>query len=434
MPTPTIIWASALLALSAILYLLVSKQALRKRLVAQHHRLQLADAKVRLQETEFIAYKSKSEAALLTGQNQRDTLTAQNRDLLTANNRQRDQIVSLSKQLTNALNLPGVSETGKLTQQLATLRQEKGEVEKQLQEQAKWLLEAGNLTHQLSVVRRERSEAEAQQQELAKRLISLQSEMDSVLQQFMAIVLPIAQRISELTAGSPISLPSASPRQQATILGSAFRQHIAPALDSLAVKLRISTSRVEDKTVYVQYQQRNFYQVADMMGHPFLCLHAYLPTRYQATAPEQAIRNLVYAFKDGVNTVHVVDTLAVIILRSFSAQEIAETLLVVVPASTAAKNENRFKRFCELLSQKTGLVNGYTAIKPTSDRDAFKGQTGVKKTANLSYDSTLIARRKVLLFDDVMTTGASFKQNSQLLIQHGAQQVTGLFLARTVNR
>lgn len=448
MYSPTIVWVSATLVLLAILYLLISKHSLRKRLVAQHHRLQLAatdaqvhdreleDSKRRIEtiKKEFADYKSTSELALRTAHNQRDSLTGQNRDLLTTNNRQRDQIASLSKQLTNALNLPGASEIGKLTQQLATLRHEKGELEAQLQEQAKWLLEAGNLTHQLTVVRRERSEAEAKQHEQARRLNSLQGEMDTVLQQFMAAVLPIAQRISELAAGSPISLPSTSPKQQASILGLAFRQHIAPALDSLAVKLRASTVRVDDKAIYTQYQQRNFYQVSEMVGHPFLCLHPYLPTRYQATTVEQSIRNLVYAFKDGVNTGQVVDAIAVVILRSFSAQEIAETLLVVVPASTTAKNEIRFKRFCELVCQKTGLTNGFTAIRPISDRDAFKGQTGVKKTANLTYDTPLIARRKILLFDDVMTTGASFKQNSQLLIQHGAQQVTGLFLARTVNR
>lgn len=422
----TLVWVSATLTLLAVIYLIYTltndKRKLQNSLFAQRELVQLTKLEAGSQKKiledcerqnglikkEYADYKTASEVNLRAAQSQRDAHTGQSRDLSITNSRQREQLISLNKQLTNALT----------------------EKERLLQP----ALEIEQLTQQVATLHKWKNEALRHQQGQSKQLSEFQKEMDDVLQYLITSTLPIAQRIAELTAGNPVSLVNTSLRQQATTLGLAFKQQVTPALDALAAKLRSSNTLANGIAIYTQYQQRSFYQVADMVGHPVLCLHPYLPTRYQATATEQAIRNLVYGFKDGVNTVQVADNMALTILRSFPAQELAETVLVIVPASTKAKNEARFKRFCELVCAKTGLVNGYNAIKPINDREAFKGQTGVNKTTNLSYDRALIAQKKILLFDDVMTTGASFKQNVQLLKQHGASQVTGLFIARTVNR
>jgi len=418
MTAPPSTWVGAILAALFILYLLDSKRRIRKSQLGQHHRLQLADAKALMQEKELANskreladFRKESEAdknvlqsKLRILQSQNDAFEEKNRTLLAVQDRNRERFSTLKKQLTEAL-----QENKRLTNPDS---------------------EVARLTLLLDTQRREKVEADNLHQEHAKRLFGLQEEMGKALQKFMTNVLPVAQRIAELTSGREVTIVNASPWQQANVLGNTFKMQIMPAIDVLAGK----SKGAENKTIYTQYQQSTFYQVAKMDGHDFLCLHPYLPVRYQVTAVEQAARNLIFSFKDGVNTVQVADTIAIAILRSFSAQELSEMVLVIVPASTKTKNESRFLRFCEIVCVKTGLINGYNAIKPLSDREAFKGQTGVNKTANLIYDPVFITRRKILLFDDVMTTGASFKQNSQLLIQNGAQQVTGLFLARTVNR
>ena len=77
-------------------------------------------------------------------------------------------------------------------------------------------------------------------------------------------------------------------------------------------------------------------------------------------------------------------------------------ILCVIPASTRWKNEKRYQTFCEEVAQNTGVING----------SAFVG-------------------KRVILFDDVTTTGRSFVQLADNLMDAGATQVVGFFLGKT---
>jgi predicted amidophosphoribosyltransferase len=442
MYSPILLWVLAVLA-GLLLYLLLKTRGLRKRLVAQHYRLQLADTNAQQQERQradqdraFAEYKSLNEVKLLTVKNQLDAQTAQNHTLLTAQNEYQQETATLQKRLTNALKIGEQSSVADKRQQERLVELENHLTTALLeQERLKKLVSPAveQREQQLATLVQEKENISRQHQQYAIRLTEQQRDSDALLRQLLSDLLPIARQVMELVAGPELVLPAVTPRRQADALLLAFKQQIGPALTRLADKLKAPTAQPTNSHFHREFQQQ-FYQVSEMDGHPYMCLHPYLPTRYQASAAEQATRSMVYSFKDGANTTQMVEMLAIIILRAFPAQHLAATVLVVVPASTAAKNEVRFKRFCELLCQKTGLANGYAAIRPASDREAFKGQTGVNKTANLLYNTSLIAHRRILLFDDVMTTGASFKQNARLLKQHGAEHITGLFLARTVNR
>jgi len=411
MPPTTTLWISVTLTLIYVLCLLVSKASLRKRLVAQHHRLQLADTQAQLQEKEVAnanRQKDMAESKLRSLQLQYNGLEQEKDGLQSSTTKQGENITKLKNEL------------GNLQAENKRLSNPNAEIE--------------HIKQQLRDISRQKDEAELRHKEYVRQTAVTQENVDNVIRQLLVDAWAVTQRIAELTGGKQITYPNATAWQQAAALNQSFKNQIIPALDRLAVKVKTINASANGSIAYNQYRKQAYYEVKDMEGHTFLCLHPYLPTRYQATATEQAIRNLVYGFKDGINTAQVADAVAIVILRSFPAQELNETVLVIVPASTKTKNEVRFKRFCELVCARTGLVNGYNAIKPVSDREAFKGQTRVNKTTNLTYERELIAQKRILLFDDVMTTGASFKQNAQLLKQHGADHVTGLFLARTVNR
>jgi len=67
------------------------------------------------------------------------------------------------------------------------------------------------------------------------------------------------------------------------------------------------------------------------------------------------------------------------------------------------------------------------------DRKQLKGRENGKDTlGNLQFIRRYIKGRYVLLLNDVLTTGESFRQLQRKMIQLGALSVTGVFLGKTV--
>ena len=106
--------------------------------------------------------------------------------------------------------------------------------------------------------------------------------------------------------------------------------------------------------------------------------------------------------------------------------------LMVIPASTRQRHEQRFKDFCITTSRLLRITNGYDAISVIHDREEYKGRQDKDKTANLHFDETAIRDRHILLFDDLLTTGTGLSQVSRRLLACGALSVTGIFLAKTL--
>jgi orotate phosphoribosyltransferase len=179
-----------------------------------------------------------------------------------------------------------------------------------------------------------------------------------------------------------------------------------------------------------------FLRHSSIAGHEVYALYDYFPKRY-SNAPEEVkeIRSLVYNFKNGLNSTTIAYLVASAIYNQFFCNGNtllkANAVLAVIPASSAAKTLSRFKGFCELVSNYLGIANGYTAITIENDREVLKGTTGTNKTNNLLYYPHIFKGKTVFLFDDVKTTGQSFKQNAYYLNHFGASKVIGIFLAET---
>ncbi len=110
----------------------------------------------------------------------------------------------------------------------------------------------------------------------------------------------------------------------------------------------------------------------------------------------------------------------------------ADFTLMIIPASTNERHELRFRNFSVEFTGLLRIANGYDAITVTRDREEYKGQHYKNKTDNLHFDEAAIRGRHILLFDDLLTTGAGLSQVSRKLLACGALPVTGLFLAKTL--
>lgn len=116
-------------------------------------------------------------------------------------------------------------------------------------------------------------------------------------------------------------------------------------------------------------------------------------------------------------------------LGIFFGSEVRKLTLVCIPSSKQEVTERRYKEFSRLLSQRTGMANGFDYITVTKDGGAkHLGQT---TDSEVSINTSFFKDRYVLLFDDVITSGHSMETYSKLLKQYGATVICGVSIGQT---
>lgn len=167
-----------------------------------------------------------------------------------------------------------------------------------------------------------------------------------------------------------------------------------------------------------------------------LSIHAYYSiSRYgdKVDLKIKQVRALVFGFKDGLNIQKYVDIFYKAVIEKKLIVVKHETVLIPIPASTQIKTRNRFNAFCDSLSRKLGVSNGYGAIS-TTDHTAFHNGADRNILPHLSFDVQKIRGKRILLLDDVITSGRTFQAISDKLYSLGAKSVQGIFLAHTTSR
>ena len=142
------------------------------------------------------------------------------------------------------------------------------------------------------------------------------------------------------------------------------------------------------------------------------------------------IRNFIFSFKDGRKAD--VEYAANIIVESLKKESIniENTCLMIIPASKPEKTNKRFEYFCSMVAKALNIENGFNYISAI-EHEEKKGSSDKNIRPFLILNSEQYKGKNVLLFDDVITSGSSFKQVAAKLLETGAKSVTGLFLAKT---
>ena len=115
--------------------------------------------------------------------------------------------------------------------------------------------------------------------------------------------------------------------------------------------------------------------------------------------------------------------------------------LVFVPLHYARRRERGFNQ-SEILSRALARIIGLPELQTFRRRAATKSQVGLSDAQRLENVRNAfvckridhVAGKRILLIDDVMTTGATVASASQALIDAGAEKVSILTVARTVRR
>ena len=147
----------------------------------------------------------------------------------------------------------------------------------------------------------------------------------------------------------------------------------------------------------------------------------YFPVRIKNVGEDAvAARNLIWAFKDSRDDAYEkVAQMTADHLQEEFGEQVTNMVFVCVPASTQEQNQSRYARFCERVSELTGIANGFTHVKELSARLA------------IDFDAEYFNGKNVLVMDDVVTTGTSYALFANQLETFGANVLGGFFLGRT---
>ena len=164
----------------------------------------------------------------------------------------------------------------------------------------------------------------------------------------------------------------------------------------------------------------------------------YFPVRVRNVGEDAvAARKLIWAFKDARdNAFEKVAQMTAAHLIKVCGEKIKDIVFVCVPASTQAKNESRYMAFCNRVSELCGIINGYSHISVSGDRLAVHEhrhdkEKSITKTQVIEFDEAYFKGKDIYVFDDVVTTGASYAIFANQLEIFGGNVLGGLFLGRT---
>lgn len=107
------------------------------------------------------------------------------------------------------------------------------------------------------------------------------------------------------------------------------------------------------------------------------------------------------------------------------ANEAKELTLVCIPASKKQHTERRFKTFSNTICQATGMENAYEAFSYDVSNDIDTPDT-------LHVDEAFFKGKKVLLFDDIISSGKSVCKFSDNLKDWGAEVIAAVALGKTL--
>ena len=163
----------------------------------------------------------------------------------------------------------------------------------------------------------------------------------------------------------------------------------------------------------------------------------YYPVRFTDVSMESQIaRDLIWGFKKGQYTDIVAKNTATKMKQCFG-KGTSDLTFVCIPASTAEKNDTRYRDFSDLVCRLTGAANGFDHVQILEDRLSLHEnhhEKSIDTVSAIDFDAAFFNGRKVLCFDDVITRGVSFSRFADKLESMGASVVGGFFLGKTTYR
>ncbi len=164
-------------------------------------------------------------------------------------------------------------------------------------------------------------------------------------------------------------------------------------------------------------------------------LFPYVPKRFLCVASfeEIVLHYMILGFKDGRN-VHT-RWAARQFAMALSGIDLHDVAIVCIPASTSWAHIRRWRRFSQMLCRLTGAIDGFDRIQVSGSRKRAHITGDYELATNIKHyvhiDAEYFRNRKVLVIDDIYTTGQSSAAFIAAMESAGATVTMAMFLAKT---
>lgn len=158
----------------------------------------------------------------------------------------------------------------------------------------------------------------------------------------------------------------------------------------------------------------------------------YLPKRYEATQEQKQDRQICYGFKDGYLS-ETVKKAFLDKIREITGNNKSGWLICFIPASTSLKTERRFSRLAEAIKNEGYDVEFRTVYNKYDTEAGHISGKSCNPIEAFGFNGEQARGKKIILIDDIITRGTTFNQVANKLSSFGALNVSGLFLAKTIN-
>ena len=159
---------------------------------------------------------------------------------------------------------------------------------------------------------------------------------------------------------------------------------------------------------------------------------------FELTAEEWEKRDLIVNFKGNSELTTEIDhqqalekaiqMVSSFLQEAFGAEQLAQLVLVCIPASLKKHTARRFAQFSQAVCQATGMKNAYDAFSYTSSVDEDGDEVD-----ELHIDIPYFEGKQVLLFDDIIASGGSMERFAEKLEAMGAKVVAALALGKKIS-
>ena len=160
----------------------------------------------------------------------------------------------------------------------------------------------------------------------------------------------------------------------------------------------------------------------------------YLPIRYAGTPQQVRERKVIYNFKDGYCSQPLKDKLIERINYIKSTYPFGQWRVCFIPASSHLKTIKRYSELAKYIEQETSCSCDIDTI--TTNEDRMSGYLSGKRNnpaENFTVNRNEVRNKNIILIDDIITRGNTFKYTADKLVDNGANNVVGLFVAKTIN-
>ncbi len=165
----------------------------------------------------------------------------------------------------------------------------------------------------------------------------------------------------------------------------------------------------------------------------------YVPKAYRefATEEERSFSEWVINFKDGQKA-QLKEGAQMVIgkLRQWYGDKARELVVVPVPCSSMAQYRYRFAYFCVVVANTLGQLNPMQHVTILGKRTAAHrnpAHTAQEDNYEVQIDTSFFKGKKVVVVDDIVSSGATADRFAQQLEEAGAEVKGGIFFAKTKN-